>query len=138
MQDKLSASVGAPSMAHIDREFIPLIAEVTTLGPGNDQHPTVRHLFNWLVDPQRTAEEFNYVIGPLQNHVYDIMDEHFPDYLYGLGNRNIYAGKIAAEALAKRVQVLTGEWDTAGWFVSCLNYDSFSDASEQLRSSAIS
>ena len=47
----MSAPVGTPAMAEVDRELTPIIAELATLEPGNDQHPTARQLFNWLVDP---------------------------------------------------------------------------------------
>ena len=115
---KLSAPVGTLAMNHIDREMIPIIAELLTLGPGNDHHPNVRKLFSWLVDPMTTVEEFNYVIGPLEYHVCDIMEEHFNDYLHDetLGCC-IYLGKVALEALAVRCQVLEVPWETAAWFV---------------------
>ena len=50
------------NMVHLARELTPIFATLRTLGPGNDHHPAVRQLFNWLADPQRTGEEFHYVI----------------------------------------------------------------------------
>ena len=72
MLEKLIAPVGDPSstMVHVDKEMTTTLVDVATLCPGNDHHPAVRYLFNWLVCPQRTAEEFNYLIGPLQEHIY--------------------------------------------------------------------
>ena len=62
------------------------------LESGNDQHPAIRQLFNWLVDPDRTGEEFTYVIGELADNVaYDVRDE---------GEDHMYLCITAARALA--------------------------------------
>ncbi|CAL4112102.1 unnamed protein product, partial [Meganyctiphanes norvegica] len=60
--------VGTTAMSDIDRELTPILAELMALEPGNVHHPTARKLSNWLMDSQRTVEEFMYVIGPLWNH----------------------------------------------------------------------
>ena len=73
MLAKLSAPVGTSNMAHVDREVIPLIAELLTQGPDNANPPIIVEIFNWLVDPKITGEEFSYVIGPLEHHVFNIM-----------------------------------------------------------------
>lgn len=129
MADRLSSPVGTPAMAEVDRELTPLLAELLTLGPGNDQHTCVRQLFNWLVDPHHTAEEFSYVIGPLERHVYGIMEGHFKQYVYATDTNidcSVYLCKIAAEALAVRCPVLEGPWETVAWFVTRLSNDYFS------------
>ena len=116
--------VGTLAMAEVDRELIPIIAELATLGPGNDQHPTVRQLFNWLADPQRTAKEFIYVLGPLELHVCSIMVDHFNQYVSVDTEETtccIYLCKVAAEALAARCPVLEGSWETAAWYVEASN-----------------
>ena len=98
----------------LDRALTPILAELVTIEAGNYQHPTVRQLFNWLVDPQITGEEFTYIIGKLAWDVNDIMEEHFPDYMYGHENK-MYLCTVAAEALAWRSPVLEGVWELAAW-----------------------
>ena len=112
MREEKPLPVGTPSLAVVDRELTPILAELSTLGPGNDQHLSCRQLFNWLVDPQCTVLEFNYIIGSLAPHVYDIME----------GRRTcIYLGKIAAEALAMRSPVLEGSWEATAWMLQGMN-----------------
>ncbi|CAL4115477.1 unnamed protein product [Meganyctiphanes norvegica] len=112
--DKESVTVFIPDRAVIDKELTPILAELVTLGPSNDQHPAIRNLFNWLVNSQRTGEEFTYVIGELIYEVCMIMEEHFLDYMYNEGDcTNIC--KIAAESLAIKCPVLEGPWEHAAW-----------------------
>ena len=127
MKEEKPLPVGTPSLAEVDRELTPILAELTTLGPGNDQHLSCRQLFNWLVDPQRTVLEFNYIIGSLAPHVYDIMEGHFKQYMFEeCRGTCIYLGKIAAEALAMRSPVLEGSWEATAWMLQGMNnkYDS--------------
>lgn len=114
---EISFPVGSPAMVNIDREMTPILAELLTLGPADGNNSTIKQLFNWLVDPQRTVQEFNYVIGPLGQHVHDIMDEHFLNYQYNKDRFCTYLGKIAAEALAKKNPILVGHWEYVAWFV---------------------
>ncbi|CAL4082435.1 unnamed protein product, partial [Meganyctiphanes norvegica] len=132
----LSVPVGTPAMSEIDRELTPIIAELATLEPGDDQHPTASQLFDWLVDPQRTADEFSYAIGPLEHHAYGIMENNFKQYLfYEHMGCSVYVGKVAAEALAARSPILEGPWEKAAWFVIRLNHgyhpDDFGFASDR-------
>ena len=60
-------------MEEVDRELSPILAELCTLGPEHQDHPTVKWFSNWLLDPQRTVEHCNYVIGPLLGHIMGIM-----------------------------------------------------------------
>ncbi|CAL4128777.1 unnamed protein product [Meganyctiphanes norvegica] len=116
--------VGTPAMAEVDRELMPIIAELTTLGPGNDQHPSARELFNWLVDPKRTAEEFIYAIGPVTQHVCCVMVDHFyhcVSYDTETRTNSVYLCKVSAEALAARCPFLEGPWETVAWHVVALN-----------------
>ena len=105
-----------PEMSEINMEMIPVISEIVTLGPKNHEHPTVIQFFNWLMDPQRTGEEIFYVIWPLQQHVIDIMLEHFEDYVYDDGY-SIYLGSVVAEALALKCPVLEGYWEYVAWLL---------------------
>ena len=89
------------------REMTPILTELLSLGPGNDSHPVVLELSNWLQDPQRTGEQFTYVIGDLAN---EIMHEH------GEGDC-MYLVKAAAEALTVRCPVLKGSWEEAAWLL---------------------
>ena len=66
--------ISAMEKVKIDKELTPIIAELITLGPENDEHPSVRQLFNWLVDPQRTGEEYAYVVGSLSDDVLESDD----------------------------------------------------------------
>ena len=78
----METPIGSPAVAHIDKELTPILTELfLTLGPRIENHPTIRQLVNWLVHPQRTVDEFNYVVGPLGHHVYMVMCEHFYDYI---------------------------------------------------------
>ena len=82
LPDLLDAPVWTSATARLDRELTPILAELVTLGPGNDEHPAVQQLLNWLSDPaQCTVDDFNYVVGPLGNHVKLIMEKQFKRYL---------------------------------------------------------
>ncbi|CAL4085527.1 unnamed protein product [Meganyctiphanes norvegica] len=119
----LSAKDGTPHQICLDKELRPILTDLVKLGPGNEKHPSVIQLFNWLVDPHHTGEEFTYVIGPLAKNVYNLV--HCP-----------YLGKVAAEALAVRCPVLAGFWEQAVWLLISLNSsyskDVYGAASDQL------
>ena len=105
---KSSATVvGTTDWDELDREL--------TLGPGNDQHPSVRQLFDYLMNPKCTGEEFSYVIGELA---------------FEVSGESMYLTKVAAETLAVRSPVLNGfvgggcldpalrksiQWETGVW-----------------------
>lgn len=96
----------------IEDTLTPTLEEVVALGPGNYQrHPAISKLFKWLVDPQRTVHEFNYVVGPLGQYTFEY---------YGRF-KNLYLGLVAAEALAVRNPILDGPWKHTAWFVVWLN-----------------
>ena len=105
----MSVSVGTPAMADLEREMTPILAEVCTLGPGEHEHSAVKELCNWFEYSQRTVEEFNYVIGPLLNHVHDDID-HFESYFDNLG-------KFALEFLAIKRPILEGPWELSAWIL---------------------
>ncbi|CAL4115480.1 unnamed protein product [Meganyctiphanes norvegica] len=112
--DKKSVTVYTPDRIELDKELTPILAELVTLGPGKDQHTAARNLFNWLVNSQRTGEEFSYVIGELVYEVSAIMEEHFLEYVYREGYCTSLC-KVAAEALAMKCPVLEGSWEQAAW-----------------------
>ena len=108
-----STAVGTPVMAELDREMTPVLADLMTLGTegnlgtGNVGYPAAKKLFDWLVEPNRTAEEFTYVLGPLKWHVLEIMMQNFRRYVYDdycYGAVDI----VAAEALAAKNLILGG------------------------------
>ena len=68
--DNVSSIVKTSDMSELNREMSPILTELLKLEPGNFNHPSVKHVFNWLVDPKRTGEEFSYVVGPLHHHLY--------------------------------------------------------------------
>ncbi|CAL4111070.1 unnamed protein product [Meganyctiphanes norvegica] len=107
-------SVITSDWTELDKELTPILAELVTLGPGNDQHPAVRDLFNWLVNSQHTGEEFAYVIGELVYKVCMIMEEHFFEYVYDIGYCTSLC-KTASEALAMKCPVLEDSWELAAW-----------------------
>ena len=112
------AAVGSPAMAELDREMTPILAELMTVEqkPWDINHPTAIKFFNWLVDKERTGEEFTYIIGPLKWHVIRIMSEHFKQYVeddYSYG----YVDMVAVEALAMKGLVLEDIWEQAGWIL---------------------
>ena len=114
----MEAPVGTPEMADIDRELTPILTELMTLGPYSENHPSVRQLLNWFLQPQCTVSEINYVIGPLGHHVYLVMCDHFYDYMYKRQFRYpIYLGQAAAEALAVKCPILKGPWEHTAWLV---------------------
>ena len=109
-------TVETQAMAELNKELMPILAELFTLNPTNKDHPAFQSTFNWLVDPQRTGEEFSYVIGPLHQYVYDAMCENSDAYF----NKNSYdnIGMVAAaEAIAIKCPVLEGPWEHAGWIL---------------------
>ena len=85
-------------------ELRPILTELRTVEKGNDKHHAVRKLFRWLADPQRTAEEFSYVIRRLTNDVYAIMKEYFPNFLYQ-EHTWMYLCRTTAEALGVKHSV---------------------------------
>ncbi|CAL4064023.1 unnamed protein product [Meganyctiphanes norvegica] len=109
LMDSMSATVGTPAKAILDREMTPILAELMTLK--NKNHSAFEQLFKWLVDPQRTGEEFYYIIGPLRQHVAKIMQEHFRQYVFNVD----CLIKVAMEALAVKCPTLEGPWELAAW-----------------------
>ena len=103
----------------INRELTPLLIDLVTLDLGNDEHPSVKKLFNYLVDPDRTGDDFAYVIGDLAS---EVIEKHFPIYVYEDDGPCIYLAKIAAEALAIKCPVLVGAWEAAALKVLQLWY----------------
>ena len=120
--NQMKAAPVDPELAKYDRELTPILAELTTLQPGNHDHPVRNQLFNWLVEPHRTVEEFLYASIILREHVYDIMDTHFKHYL--VEGTEIAISKIALEALAVICPTLKGPWEQVTWFLAGL-YDWF-------------
>ena len=104
--------VGTPATTDIDRELTPLLAKLMTLGPQSENHPVFRQLLKWMVNPQHTANDINYVIGPLGAHVekfYNICND--PLFFF------VYLGQAAAEALALKSPILEGPWEHTAWLV---------------------
>ena len=98
---KSSATVvGTTDWDELDRELAPILTELVTLGPCNDQHPSVRQLFGYLMNPECTGEELSYVIGELA---------------FEVSGESMYLTKVAAETLAVRSPVLTGSWEVVAW-----------------------
>ena len=97
----------------IEDKLDPVLNEMVQLGPGQYQrHPSISKIFKWLVDPQRTPQEFNYVVGPMGKCNFNDLGRF----------KNLYLGLVAAEALAvKCPDVLDGPWKYAAWFVVLLN-----------------
>ena len=96
----------------IDDKLTTTLEELVSLGPGQYQrHPLISKVFRWLADPQRTPQEFSYVVGPMGCGI----------FTYNGHYKNLYLGLIAAEALATRNPVLKGAWRHAAWFVVWLN-----------------
>ena len=84
----------------VTKELTPILKELaalSTLGKHKEQPIAVGQLYNWLVDPHRTGEEFTYAIGPLADEVYGDRICAFP-----------YLCITAANALAFRCPVLEG------------------------------
>ncbi|CAL4236300.1 unnamed protein product [Meganyctiphanes norvegica] len=101
--DRLCATVGTPAMIELDREMSPILSEVVMLRSGNKEHPAAKQLSNWLLEPQRTGEEFTYVVGPLRWH------------LEQTGVDSYCLNDISMEALAERCPILEGSWELAAW-----------------------
>ena len=98
------------SMEALDKELMPVLAEVMELNKhyeGMDDHPSVQWLFKWFSLPERTADEFYYVVGSLLDKI-----TH-----YARGEA-IYVLRAAAEALAVRCPVLDGRWDDVAWVIA--------------------
>ena len=106
--DKINTTHKVPDTTELNREVTPILEELMTLGPDNDQHPCVRQLSKWLEDPQRSGEEFSYVIGKL---AHEVMGYRYSNYL----------GKLAAEALAGKCLIIEDSWEEVAWIVLYLN-----------------
>ena len=73
LYESMYRTVGTPANADLDKEMTPILIEQCTLGPGKHEHPAVKQLSNWLFQPRRTVEEFNYVIRPLYRWIWSIL-----------------------------------------------------------------
>ena len=51
------------SAQELDKEVMPILNKV--MGTNTYDKHSEKLLFDWLVDPKHTVEEFNYVLGPL-------------------------------------------------------------------------
>ena len=127
LYQSMAHTVGTPAMAELDREMIPILTEVATLECRNKDHPKIKQLYKWLLVPQRTAQEFCYVIGPLIQHVVKSQRNAF----------YYYVSSVAAEAIAMRCPVLEGPWEEAAWILAIygrLNsvYERFNDISSHV------
>ena len=109
--------VGTSATTDIDRELTPLLVDLMTLGPQSENHPVFRQLLKWLVNPQRTANDINYVIGPLGAHVEFVMVYNFCNNTYDPHLFFVYLGQVAAEALALKSPILEGPWEHTAWLV---------------------
>ena len=78
----LYSSVESQAMVNYRSLLVPILAELVTLGPGNEQHPSVILLKDWLLDPERTVDDFNYVVGSLGRQVDEIMTRDFKKYTW--------------------------------------------------------
>ena len=72
----MSTKVGTPMMENVDKELTPILEELMREGPELNTTAASR-LYNWLTVPNRTEEEFSYVIGPLKWHVMKQKIQHF-------------------------------------------------------------
>ena len=114
----LNVSVTASYFHKSDCELIQILSELLRLGPGNDQHPAVQYMFDWLEDPECPAEEFQYIVGPLGKHVDDIMVRSFGHEISEQFRVcSYYLAKVAIEALVVRSPILEGDWETVALFV---------------------
>ena len=104
-------------MKELDRAMTPILADLMTLGPESNNHPSVRQFSTWLIDAQRTGEDIHHVIGPLQHQVRTVMLDHFEDSMYQdiSGGCDKYIGKVAAEFLVVKNPVLEGIWGQVAW-----------------------
>ena len=127
--------IGTLDRVELAMELTPILTELVNLQPGNYQHPAVRQLSEWLEDPQRTGEEFTYVIGELAEAVSCDMGKEDQDEVYLR-----YLGKVASEALVVKCPILKDSWEEAAWVVLYLcdnyffweNFDKQDYASERL------
>lgn len=67
-------SSGRPAIKWIEYEVSPVLARVLMLPPGNDRHPDVVWIFNWLAETERISEEFLYVVIDLRQALQRTID----------------------------------------------------------------
>ena len=108
----------------LDRKVWPLFEKVSLLKPGDYRDPAVSQLFNCLVDPEFTVEEFNYVVGFMGLQVFN-------------KSPSPYLHLVVAEALAVKSTILVGLWEHATWFLTFLG-GSFSQQEEYLSEGLVS
>lgn len=100
------------SMEMLDRKLTPILAQLTTLPPGNDHHPDVQCLYKWLTQPGRTVDEFLHAIVYLKSKVWVIKAQSFAPYTYNYTDGDFpYLGRVAIEAIAVLCPVLVGKWE---------------------------
>ena len=107
-------SIDRPKKEQIKEELKTTIEKLANLKSRDNQNPAVRNLFNWLVNPQRTGEEFHYVVDELASEVYYDTDQVMPSYV-SEDDYCMYLYRIAAEALAVICPVLEGPWEKGAW-----------------------
>ena len=103
------------NIININSEVTPILEELMTLnivdlGSNIMEHTTVKKLFKWLVDSNRSTHEFIYVIGALKWHVSKM---HFKKTVFPC----LLIDFIAVEALAMKETILDGPWEQAGWML---------------------
>lgn len=119
LRSRLTIKMDDSKKTEINKQLLPDLLTLTMLRPRMDQHSAVKKLFKWMLDPQRSADEFLYVIGPLGKSAWDIMEDI--NYGYYIQYKNIgysmYLAKVAAEALAVQCPILDGPWEHVMWLV---------------------
>ena len=115
-------SISKTEKSHINRELSPVLANLMTMKKRSDQHPAVRQFFKWLADPQRTSEEFSYVIENLPDDVAMFMKEHFPKYLYE-DHYWMYLCTVTAQALGVTFPVVNGTMTRPAWTLVMVTQD---------------
>ncbi|CAL4227521.1 unnamed protein product [Meganyctiphanes norvegica] len=109
----MDTPVGTPAMEEIDTELAPILRYLIILGPKYEQPQKYRNFVEWFLHPNRTANQFNYVVGPLRHDV-------FMEVQMSCDDISEYPRALclaAAEALAVRCPVLVGSWEYAAWMV---------------------
>ena len=64
------------NFSDLDKDLMPLLAQVMTLRPLNDHHPNFIRLCKWLSRPQLGVDVFLYVVGPLQERVMRLLEDY--------------------------------------------------------------
>lgn len=119
LNDLVVGPLGASAIAELDLLLTPILMERVTLEPGNNQHPIVQQLFNWLVDPENT-----YVVGPQLFNWLVNPENNVKQFTYAVG-RQLFNWLVNPENTIEQFTYVVGPLETRIDEIMEQNFETF-------------